>query len=194
MAFAGNATSLNCRAVSNHTKTTPMIELLEEKIIKGENCYTSIQYLATDSFHSETSDFLIEIIKSKFHFWQGDKHPNGMTWSWSENNIPSVHPGIKTFGFYDNNKIVSDHYKKIDFLIFETSIASYIFDVTQDNEYENKIKDTIQEYKTLNLIIFKFAPDNKLEKSKFSVYSSFIAFLLVDKELKKAIRLEFGED
>jgi hypothetical protein len=171
-----------------------MIELLNEKIIKGENTYTLIQQLSSDSLYQNVNDFLNEIIKSKFHFWQGIKYPDGMTWNWSDNNITSVNSGIKTFGFYNNNQIVPDHYKRIDFHKFEKSLATYMFQETGDSDYVSNVKDSIQDYNRSDLSIFQFTIDINLERSKFSVYSSFIAFLLIETGFKKAIRIEFGED
>lgn len=170
-----------------------MILKTDEHIIRGNSCYARFQTLTTDSQHKTVFEFLKEIISSNHHFWQGDKFKNGIAWTWEEKGQTVEHKNVKTFGFYDNNDIRPSDYKAIDYDLMENKLASFIIQETDDKDYEIKIRTLLQAYKNQPLTVHQFLPD-KLEKSKFSVYSCFIAFILVDNELKNAIRIELGED
>lgn len=127
-------------------------------------------------------------------FWQGDKFENGSTWTWSDEGDQNVeHKNIKTFGFYDNNEITPSDYKAIDYEMMEDRLTSAIMLEIDDRSYEIEITNQIQSYKNQCHTVYQFLPD-KLEKSKFSAYSHFIAFILMDNALKKAIRIEFAQD
>lgn len=171
-----------------------MISNSEKSIVRGDCCYTRFQILLTNSQHGTLTEFLDEIINSNHHFWQGDKFEEGITWTFSDEKGENVeYKNVKTFGFYDNGDITPGDYKAIDYDLFENRLTSFILQETGDKDYEMKIRTLIQSYKNQSLTILQFLPD-KLERSKFSVFSYFIAFILVDKELKKAIRVEFGQD
>lgn len=152
------------------------------------------QTLLTNSKHETVAQFLKELINSNHHFWQGDKYEEGMTWTFTDDNGKDAeYKNVKTFGLVDNNDIKPSDYKIIDFDILESRLTSFILKETADNDYATKIKTLLKPYKNQRLTAYQFIPDN-LERSKFSVYSYFIAFILLDKELKKVIRIEFGQD
>lgn len=171
-----------------------MISKLEENIVRGDWCYTLFQTLGTDNRHVTIAEFLEAIINSRHHFWQGDKDQNGMTWTHSDDKGPSLeYKNVKTFGFYDNNEIRPSDYKAIDIDLFESRLSSYILQETGDEVYEFTIRTLVQSYKNQSLTSYQFLPE-RLERSKFSVYTYFIAFILVNSEMNRAIRVEFGQD
>ena len=169
-----------------------MISKTAENIVRGDCCYTLFQTLTTNNHPKTVSEFLEEVIRSNHHFWKGDKFKDGMTWMWSDEKGPDTeHKNIKTFGFYNNDDIRPSDYKAITFDLMVNKLTSSIQEETDDKDYELRIRTLIQGYRGQPFAVYQFQPD-KLEKSKFSVYSHFIAFILVDNTLKKAIRIEFG--
>lgn len=100
---------------------------------------------------------------------------------------------VKLFGYYNYNEIRPTDYKEIDNDSFEKRLSSYILQESGDKAHELTIRTLIQSYRNQSLTVHQFLPENP-KRSKFSVYTFFMAFILVNNEMNKAIRIEFGQD
>lgn len=104
-----------------------MINKISENVIRGNDCYTLIQVLSPDFRHNNEEGLIREIIESPHHFWQGDRFPNGFTWTHTDQNGRNLEfKDVKTFGFYDNDEVRPENYVLVDWEEFEGRLTSYI--------------------------------------------------------------------
>ena len=157
-----------------------------------------------EEFLSTSDDQLItDIIQSKYHHWQGEKEPNGLTVAMSSKNkfgksSPSTLTGYKFYGFYDNSKIKANHYKKTTFDDFYDRLIVVIEKETEsDNKFLQLSKTIIN--KNLKPLSTYYFLDLDQEKNKdlvaeWQVYDFFYAFISLDRENNCIYLIEFGLD
>lgn len=144
-------------------------------------------------------DLLNSVINSPFHFWEGEKNPEGLTCHFQKKNGEKISlPNTKIFGNYDATKLNASHYLKQtekDFIkllneaLKEESENNLIFIEQVNNEINKNLKQIDS--------IYYLRPNEKFRNeliSDFSIYSFFYAFILISKSMNTVSMIEFGLD
>src|SRR5690606_40696634 len=136
------------------------------------------------------NQIISDIITSKYHHWCGEEDSNGLTIGMTSTDKLGKSKswtltGHKFYGFFDNLKIRSDHYKKITFDDFYTQIINAI-KLETENDYEylrlsgNVIRNNFKE--TASYFFLDLDPQkNKDLVAEWQVYNFFYAFISLDR-------------
>ena len=151
----------------------------------------------------DDTEIIEDVIKSKYHYWSGEKEPSGLTVGMTSTdkykNVKSwTLTNHKSYGFFDNSKITASHYKKVTFENFERKLFALIRDLDEGENIFNKKAQTIIAT-TLNpsATFYHLDLDEKINidmVAEWQVYSFFIAFISIDKQKNIVTLIEFGQD
>ena len=170
--------------------------------------YFSIKFLNINC-NKEIAEFsdrkIIEsLIRSKYHFWNGEVEPNGLTIIGTkqvnneifENNVD----GIKFCGQFDNAKIKTENYRRINFEEFKCALRSTIAN-NYSTEFLIKLKPQLEFIINLNcnqndkFYLLDLNLERDIDKiSKYHVFSFFVRFLSLTEENKLIKIIELGAD
>lgn len=143
------------------------------------------------------------VISSKYHYWQGEHKPDGINVVMSstdkyEKSPSSTLENHKFYGFFDNSKIKTDHYKEVTFDNFYNRLMSAIKEETENDNKFIRLSETVITNNLKCTATYYFL-DLDQEKNKdlvaeWQVYTFFYAFISIDKENNCIHLIEFGLD
>ena len=176
---------------------------VEEKIILEDWYYTVIKTLIYDQSNSNSSEILFNLINSKYHFWQGEKDPVGGNWNWTDENGSREIHNVKFYGFFNNDLIVPSDYIQISIEeLFNLIFESINKDLEEENkilgeEHLHKVKAEIEKLNLKDFEIYHLNLDEGKDIDKIhqcSVFTSFIAFALINKKVNQVVIIQSGDD
>jgi hypothetical protein len=171
-------------------------ELIERFDTSG---YFLVRELTSDKNLSEYTDCEIidEIINSKFHHWRGEEEPGGLSISVSTNNKSKNLINYKIYGFFDNNKLSSVHYKSLAFEEFKNNIFESILELADlEDSLEIKVKKIIKNLNTESTY-YHLALNEEINTdliAEWTPYSVFSAYISIDQKNNLATLIESGQD
>lgn len=146
---------------------------------------------------------IADIIASKFHHWQGEKEPDGITVQMSShdksrNTRTWTLSNHKFYGFYDNNKIKPEHYKLISFDTFSERLFRAISEQADyDKLFTDKVINIIKGRFDDVSLIYTLELDKHINSdlvSEWHVYHFFYAYIVLDRQQNIVTLIEFGLD
>ncbi len=170
--------------------------------------YFSITVLIIESELDKTKfadkEIIESLIKSKYHFWNGENNPNGLSFTniqKSENqNSENKINGIKFCGQFNNNRIDEGDYKRVNFDEIEKNILIQVEKNYSSKflpEIELKLKNVINEHFRLNTknYLLNLNTESDVEKiSEYHIFSFFIRFIVITENNEFVKIIEFGAD
>jgi hypothetical protein len=157
-----------------------------------------------DKVQFRDKEIIKNLINSKYHFWNGENNPNGLTITKIEKkdneNIERKISGIKFCGQFDNYKIDVENYNKINLneveqiFLFE---AEKKFNSEFAKNLQLKLKHKIREHINLNekFYLLNLNTESDVEKiSEHHVFSFFIRIIAIAEENDFVKILEFSAD
>jgi hypothetical protein len=146
---------------------------------------------------------IADIIASKFHHWQGEKHAEGievqMSSSDKNKNVKTwTLSNHKFYGFFDNCKIKPEHYKRISpDNFYDKLFQAFIEQDDNDKIFIDKATEIISGRFDDFSIIYFLDLDKELNSdlvAEWQVYDFFYAFIALDRQKNIVTLIEFGLD
>jgi hypothetical protein len=142
-----------------------------------------------------------DVIASKFHHWKGETEPDGITvqMTLSDNNTESLTlENYKFYGFFDNNKIKTEHYEIISFNSFNNILfKAFEEQADYDELFIIKADKLIKDCCSTSSTIYYLNIDEQRNfdlVAKWQVYTFFSAFIAIDRLKNSVTLIEFGLD
>ena len=151
----------------------------------------------------QDAEIITDIISSKFHYWEGEKEPSGLTVGMSSSdkyknvrNWTLEHH--KFYGFFDNSKIKHEHYKLISLDNFQNDLLTAIRTETDnDPKFIDKATVLLKDRFAKTTSIYYLDLDKKINAdmvAEWQVYDFFYAFIAIDRQKNIVTLIEFGLD
>ena len=181
-------------------------EIIEK--IDNDWSYFSIKFLNINS-EKEIAGFsdrnIIEsLIRSKYHFWNGEVKPNGLTITnikkVNNENFESKVDGIKFCGQFDNAKIKTENYKRVNFTEFKNTMYKKVedyysarFTIELEKQIEHIINQNCNQSETFYLLALN--PEKDFDKiCEHNVFSFFVRFIAISEKSESIKVIEIGSD
>lgn len=179
-----------------------------KEVVEGNKNY--IGYLkirilkSSDSILSLSDETLIDgIIQSKYHHWRGEEEPNGLTVGMSSTDkygksISWTLENHKFYGYFDNSKIQTSHYRKLTFDSFCSMLINAIESETENDRVfiqaaKRMLSENITSASTCYFLDLEKERNRDLV-AVWQVYSFFYAFISIDRLNNLISITEFGLD
>lgn len=172
-------------------KTSEIIERVEDS-----GGFLLLRELQSDEDLANIQDdkIISDIITSKFHYWQGETKPEGITIQTSLDLLANQ----KFYGFFDNSKIRPEHYQLISFEAFKNKLSQAIKEYADyDKRFIGKAHEIIRRYANQSFKVYYLNLDNEINfdlVAEWHVYGFFYAFISIDRLINIVTLIEFGLD
>jgi len=189
--------------ISTEVNTQPVIKFDKiQEIINHVNHFNGYLLIKTLKPINDISTFsdvelIANVILSKYHIWEGEKHPDGVVWNGTVNGDKCA-TMVKSYGFFDNTKIKPEHYKQLTYDDFLNQLTAVIEEEIENDEmFVQRVKNVIDFSLSRSATYYYLDLDEKKNAdlvSKWNVYDFFYAYISVDRANDLITLIEFGLD